>query len=164
MSSFIKFTLVCFIPIFSLLYLKRKQLRLEDDHYKIRYGTLYRNVKTTNPTALYTNFVFCLRRFMLTFATIFFGNWLFLQIIVFTYTTLFQLCFFIAVRPMTQPLLNRIEIINELFTLGSVYFLLYFTDWCDNPEVRNFAGLVYMMFLIVIVIINFLMIAYEMIS
>ena len=108
--------------------------------------------------------MFCIRRFALTFATVFFGKWLFLQVIVFTYTTLFQLCFFIAVKPMTQRLLNRIEIINELFTLGSVYFLLYFTDWCLNPVVRSFAGKLYMYFLIGIILINFLMIAFEMLS
>ena len=100
MSSFIKFSLVLFIPVFSVLYLKGRQHMLEQDHYKIRYGTLYRNVQTSNSAALYTNFVFCFRRFILTFATVFFGKWLFLQIIVYTYTTLFQACFFISVKPM----------------------------------------------------------------
>jgi len=65
---------------------------------------------------------------------------------------------------MNHPLLNNIEIVNELFTLASVYFLLFFTEWCSNQEVRSFAGKLYMQFLIAIIIINFLMIAFEMIS
>jgi len=65
---------------------------------------------------------------------------------------------------MDQLLLNRIEIINELFTLASLYFLLYFTDWCANPEIKSYAGELYMYFIIGIVALNFMMIVKEMIT
>jgi len=63
---------------------------------------------------------------------------------------------------MDQPLLNRIEIVNEVFTLASLYFILYFTDWCANPELKNQVGELYMYFIIGIVALNFLMIIKEM--
>jgi len=65
---------------------------------------------------------------------------------------------------MNQPLLNRIEIVNETFTLCSMYFLLFFTSWCTNPEIESLAGELYMYFLIGIAVLNFLMIAFEMLT
>jgi len=47
MSSLLKFALVCFIPVFSLIYLKQNQAVLDEEYYKIRYGTLYANIKIT---------------------------------------------------------------------------------------------------------------------
>jgi len=164
MSSLLKFILVCFIPVFSLNYLKKNKSVLDQDFYKIRYGTLYSNIRINQPGALNTNFVFCLRRFMLTFATVYFRQWLILQIMVYTYTTLFKVCFYISVRPMDQPYLNHIEIINEVFTLSSLYFIIYFTDWCANPELKSYVGELYMYFVIGIVALNFLLIVKEMTS
>ena len=63
---------------------------------------------------------------------------------------------------MTQAVLNKIEIINELFTMSSLYFLLYFTDWCANVQLRSYVGELYMYYVIGIICVNFLLIMKEM--
>ena len=86
-SSAIKLCLVIFVPIFSLYFLSKNLTNLQDLNYKMRYGTLYQNVNT-DKKSIKANFIFCLRRFLLAFATIYFSEVLILQIMVFTYTNL----------------------------------------------------------------------------
>lgn len=119
---------------------------------------------TSKSGALNFTPVFCLRRFVLAFATVFFSETLWLQLFVFTYSTLFAACFFIGIRPMNQKLLNRIEMFNETATLGSLYFILYFTEWCDNVELRSDVGQMYMYYVILIASANFFLIAGEIIG
>ena len=40
--------------------------------------------------------------------------------------------------------------------------MLYFTDWCFNPEIKDGAGMKYLYYIVLIVIVNFLMIIQEM--
>lgn len=72
-SSVIKLCLVIFVPVFSLYFLSKNLNNLEDANLKIRYGTLYQNVHT-DKKSIKANFIFCLRRFLLAFATIYFSE------------------------------------------------------------------------------------------
>ena len=108
------------------------------------------------------SFVFCAMRFMLAFSTIFIQDFLWLQLFVYLYSTLYVACFFIHVKQMNGKFYNNIEIFNEVATLISVYFLLCFSDWILDIELRNDIGDVYAKYLIGIALINFLLILHEM--
>ena len=57
---------------------------------------------------------------------------------------------------------NNIEIINELSTLGSFYFMLYFTDWCQDVELKNSVGKLFMYYMICVIALNFWLVLKEM--
>ena len=65
---------------------------------------------------------------------------------------------------MTQPILNKIEVLNEIFTIFSMYFLIYFTDWCGNIDLKSYVGELYMYFVMIIIALNFYLISSEMLG
>ena len=48
--------------------------------------------------------------------------------------------FFIIVKPLNQPFLNRMEIFNEISLLICSYFLFMFTDFIPDAQTRYLAG------------------------
>ena len=135
------------------------------DEIKTKFGTLYNNINFASEhgkMAVINNFVFCARRFVLAFTTIFISDFLWLQLFIYLYSTLIVTTFYIHVKPMNGRFYNNIEIMNETATLFSVYFLLCFSDWILDIEFRNEIGDVYSNYLIVLASFNFLLILNEM--
>ena len=90
-SSLVKFVLVVFVPIFAFKFLRTNFEQLNSGPFVQKYGTLYDNIVISPNHPLAINFVpnFALRRFVLAFSTVFFQDLLFLQLIMFIYTTLY---------------------------------------------------------------------------
>lgn len=72
-----------------------------------------------------------------------------------------MLIYTIKAKPMENPNLNLLEIINEVFTLCSFYIILFFTNWCYNVEVSYKVGELYMYFVISTVLVNILFVIKE---
>lgn len=68
-----------------------------------------------------------------------------------------------TVRPMMTRFHNRVELINECFTLTTVYLIIFFSDWCPNMQVRQLIGLIFLYFIGIIVGINFILICNDLI-
>jgi len=61
------------LPIFSYKYLKSNFEKMNEDQFTISFGTLYTNVKTSQFTAYTTTTLFCARRMLVAFGTIYLG-------------------------------------------------------------------------------------------
>lgn len=72
--------------------------------------------------------------------------------------------FFIKVKPLNQPFLNRIEIFNECCLLCSTYFLFLFTDFVPSPTTRYTLGWAFIGLQIANIGVNWLCLLYKVVS
>jgi hypothetical protein len=42
--------------------------------------------------------------------------------------------YIVGVKPFTDPVMNRMEILNELFILAATYHMIVFTDFVPNVD------------------------------
>ena len=96
------------------------------------------------------------------------------NILIYIYLSLFTIGYNINNRPMSSRIIQIIENTNELFIMLSGYALIYLSNWIydvkykatdltigDDPEYRYKFGFWYIGSLGIIVIINFVLIVYE---
>ena len=108
---------------------------------------------------MHTTF-FCLRRIVVAFATVYFSK-LVCQIYVNVFTSMFIIKFFVDEKPMEKRLQNKIELMNETFTLFSNYFMILFTDLIPSIEVRYMLGFRAIAIILIVVAINILLVFYD---
>ena len=108
---------------------------------------------------MHTTF-FCLRRIVVAFATVYFSK-LVGQIYVNVFASIFIIKFFVDEKPMEQRLQNKIEQLNESFTLFSNYFMILFTDLIPNIELRYNIGFKAIAIILIVVALNILLVFYD---
>jgi hypothetical protein len=70
--------------------------------------------------------------------------------------TLIQICYLLAYRPFENQLLQRLEIMNECFTLLLMYHAMALNlNWVDSDEARDFIGRSIICFIALSICINF---------
>ncbi len=62
--------------------------------------------------------------------------------------SIIYLIFLIHVKPMKDPSLNTLEIINELTLLICYYLCMAFSDFMDNIDIREKLGLLFIILVI----------------
>lgn len=109
---------------------------------------------------MFTTF-FCIRRFIVAMSTVFLVRQLISQIYLNTYTSLSLLFFYFQVRPMATRQQNKIELLNETFTMFSNYFLILFSDFILELEVRYDIGFKAVGLTIMIIACNIFLVFYD---
>ena len=74
-----------------------------------------------------------------------------------------QLCtisMYILYKPMLTKLMNYIEIINEILIIISIYFMMIFTNWIDDIELRYSLGFSLIHVILFVVCCNMVVIVY----
>jgi len=125
------------------------------------YGSLSQGLNLGKRGAIYFIPLFIARRLSFSLIAIFLSNGM-LQLSIFMGMTIAQLIFLVHVKPMESPLLNGIEIFNEVITLTNSYFMLLFTDTGVDQELEYRLGwyligltFICIVFNLVIIIIDF---------
>ena len=86
------------------------------------------------------NYFFTVRRILICVVAVWTIEFAYLQILVYTFTSLFQMMYYLWFRPFSyHPLLN-LEVLNELVILISSYFLFIFTEFVENSRIRFNSG------------------------
>jgi len=80
--------------------------------------------------------LFCIRRYIIGVMTIFMNSFVVLNIIVYIALQLGTISIYLHFKPMLTKLMNYTEIINEILIFISVYFMMIFTNWIQNIELR----------------------------
>jgi len=70
------------------------------------------------------------------------------------------LSIFLHFKPMLTKLMNYIEIMNEVLIFISVYFMMIFTNWIQNIELRYSLGYSLNNCLIIVVLMNITIIVF----
>jgi hypothetical protein len=63
-----------------------------------------------------------------------------LQVQLLIFHCILMLIYNILVQPFEEPMLNYLEIFNELCIIVASYHLIPFTDFLDDPEIRYEVG------------------------
>ena len=160
----VKLGLLISLPIFSYNYLKKNRENLAKDDFKKPFGTLYMGLKENRPSAYMLNSLFCARRLILAFTTIYFNTFLTTNIYITFFGSLAMIKFYFDYTPYESPLLNRFEKVNEIFTLFISYYLFIFTEFVPDVEVRYKMGFYYINLVSLVFAFNISLIAYDIIQ
>lgn len=108
LTTFVKLAILVGLPIFSFYHLKRNFIRILgfDENFAKAFGTLFQNVETSKTCVYQMNTIFCLRRLLVGFFTVFINKTLILNIYVNIYSSLWILKFYFKKRPMIKTRLN----------------------------------------------------------
>ena len=122
------------------------------------FSPLYENVNTRHRKAvLYISF-FCLRRFLLGVVIVFLDWFPVGQLAVYLASILMMLTYHSVAKPMDGFRLNKVETLNEILVLFTFYFFIFFTNWCPNVELAYFVSELLMIFVGLVLLINFLLV------
>ena len=115
---------------FILIYFIRKYHSIikERDPKLDPINSIFAYLSTSTPATLYYTAFFMLRRLLFAFSTIFMNSIPILQIYTLFGTSLANLLYLVYFKPFDTPLLNRVEIFNELSLYLMSYPCLMFTD------------------------------------
>jgi hypothetical protein len=127
-------------PPFTYFFLNKYKFKLEEEDFKGRFESLYLNVDTTIDKSILMISLFVFRRLVYSVNIVFLAGSTIAQLYLQFFCSLFMVIFFVTVKPLNQPFLNRMEIFNELCLLGCSYFLFTFTDFVPDTQTRYLLG------------------------
>jgi len=123
--------------------------------------TLFTNLDINSSMAYKFTTLFCIKRLLVAYMTIFANSYLFLHLFIYVYTSIFFISMFITSKPMYPSILNKIEIMNESFMLFTSYYIIIFSGFFTDIEARYNYGFGYNVLLGMIVMINIVFIFIE---
>ena len=98
----LKFFLLIVLPFFSFFFLRKNFHNLDDPDFRIKYQTLYLDLKTTQRSAyLHTTF-FSVRRFLIIYLTVYRNKQLISSIYVTVFGSLFMIKYLFDYDPPFQ--------------------------------------------------------------
>lgn len=149
LSAFISvLLLICclVIPIFTLIYIKPRYAKLEEEHIKSKFYSIYEMIDINdNPNAVLWCTLFCLRRAVFAFALIFTTNPC-LQLMAFCFPILAVITMLGLVSPLAEKIDNKIDMYDNITMLFLSYCLFLFTDFVPDAFIRYQVGF-FMIFL-----------------
>ena len=166
LTMILKIVMAILVPIFSFFYLRHKFLYLDCPKFSKKFSSLYTNldVYKANSVYIYTT-LFCVRRLLLSIVTVYMREDSITAIIVhYIYMQLLYMSFLVEKKPMHTKDLNRMELFNEGFIFFSIYVNMTFTLWVPDVEFRYSLADFYTNIFIVVITINGLFIAIEIVK
>ena len=128
----------------------------------IKYGTLYQNLYIEKHTVYKMTTIFCVKRILFASVTAYLMQYVVPSVYCYTFIPLFSIGYNLNNKPMNSKVLNAIENINEFFIMLNGYFLIMFTEWICDPQLRYDLGWIYIPLEIFVISLNLVLIFYEM--
>ena len=136
-TALLAITTILFLPFMAIFYIRRFR-QWGDETFEARYGAVFEGLRTDRKSSLGYPLLFVLRRILLALVAIVFLEYLFVQIIFLVVFQIAQLAYLLHVVPFEEPVLQRVEIFNEVMILFLSYALICFTGANagagDNPR------------------------------
>ena len=130
-----------FQPLGSKIFLESNFSKLSEVDKKQRCGSLYPNVNYYSHAALNYTPMFLVRRFLFAWSIIFLPEYsLFAQVLSIDLLCMTMLAYFIVTLPMENGMHNFIQIFNEVFLIIALLFLYTFTNYTNEPRVKDGYG------------------------
>lgn len=141
-SSFAIVTLVVVLvfPFFVWALLWSKYSILSQEKSINVFGSTYQELRTDSKPALLFNVIYMLRRLLIAVIATMFKDYSFLQVQVIVVHSVAVIIYTAWVRPFELPMMNTMEIFNELCILLASCHLFVFTAFVDSPEVQYKLG------------------------
>jgi hypothetical protein len=101
---------------------------------------------------------------ILAFTTVMFPTQVWLNVAVYIYTSLFGLGFLLTDKPMSEPVLNYIENVNEFIIYTTGFFMLIFSAWFPNRELQYEIGFLWYYYIIAFIGLNISLIIWSIVK
>ena len=155
-GNLIKLVIILGLPIYARRILKASfetKTLLNDEAYKKKFGTLYQNMRTNRDSIWQVTPIFCAKRILLAFCTVYIFVLPLTCSYVYGFASLFSIGYYLNNMPMERKLFNFMEILNEGLIYFTFIFTFIFTDWIDIEE-RYTMGYVFISVVVVVLLIN----------
>ena len=97
------------------------------------------------------------------YATVFFNEHVIISMYIYIYTSFLMLAFHINNHPLMGRFLHTMELVNEVFILQTSYYLLMFSEFIQDVEVKYAIGFFYTPNLMAITSINILLVCVDLV-
>jgi len=124
--------LVLGLPFFILIFYCKNFDRLKDEEFEDTWGAVYEAHEADMRASLWFNVIFMIRRILFAVVAIGYQDKLWLQMTVSMIVTLFSGVYLVEIKPFTEPLLDRLEVFNELTSLLLFCVSYTFSEMTDD--------------------------------
>jgi hypothetical protein len=137
-SAFAIVTLVVVLvfPIFVWALLWYKYSNLGQEKAINMFGSTYQELKRDSKPALLFNVIYMLRRLLIAVTATMLKDYSFFQVQAVVLHSVAVIIYTAWVRPFELPLMNTMEIFNEVCILLATCHLFVFTAFVEQPEVQ----------------------------
>lgn len=116
------------LPIWLIFFYVKHFSRFEDPTFDSQYGSVYEGLRKDSKWVLVFPVYFITRRIL--FMAVCFGLYRHVIMQLFAVICMCMVAAMIGLhlQPFEEPLMNKLEVMNECFTLLLIYFVFCFTD------------------------------------
>jgi len=123
------FTVVVLVsPLVILIAYNYHFLKLAEPEFEHRYGAAYEGLKHLERSVLIYPALFVARRILFGVLAVYCYHFVWLQLAVQIYCTIFSAWYLLEFRPFDDPLVQKLEVFNEVIALSMINLLFCFTD------------------------------------
>lgn len=144
-------------PFWMLYFLNHNQSRLDSDMtFKDSYGQLYSCLITDRLSCLAYNWYFLVRRLSLAASCVLLRSYPLFQLTIAYLQSVIAILYLVRVRPFETPLLNNLEIFNEIATYLNCCCALILTNVLpiDDPALQYRVGWVVILIVACNILVN----------
>jgi len=129
--------LILIVPVVLFVIISKNYRKLGEKTFLIKYNTLYDclDYDRKKNSLYYIIFLFA-KRFIIAFSIVILRSNLPVQLLLCLNMTLGVLLFYLWVKPFESTYINRIELVNELTFLVSLWFCILFNDFLDDTSIK----------------------------
>ena len=155
------------IPIFSYFFLTDYYDELEEKEFKTKYIALYKNVDTRRKSdhgkqiPYYYTTLYCLIRILLAYTTVYWSQYMIVNQLAYYAISMGAIGYYLVYKPLRGKVHNYVEIINSCFLLLGSYFMVIFSNWVPDIEIRYTFGTVFTYMTGFFIATNFIFICME---
>jgi hypothetical protein len=148
--------ILAFLPSFIFCYFLCKFKVWEEEDFEESVGSVLEGLRKDTRTAVFYPVFFMFRRTVFAVQAIYFGDQFSFQINLQIILTMVQICFLLNFKPFDNPLMQRLEVMNETFTLVLMYIVVTFNKlWVDSEHARDVMGYTLIGLIFTNIFINF---------
>jgi len=135
--------LVLASPLVILIAYNYHFLKLNVPEFEERYGAVYEGLKHCNRSVLLYPVIFVARRIIFGLVAVFFYDFVWLQLAIQIHLTIFAACYLVEFKPFSDPLVQKLEVFNEVVGLSMTNLLFCFTDLIHDEEMNYAVGYIF---------------------
>ena len=145
---------IVIMPFFILIFYCKNFHKLKDKEFKFTYGSVYEGLKVGNRSAIFYTTYFLTRRCIFTFVSLFLYMYPIIQLALIIVVTLGACCYVLHYKPFKENLINRLEAMNEVFTVFLMILMFFFTDVTESKNTQYMIGYMFVAGLVLCICVH----------
>lgn len=128
------YTATLAFPFFILIFYLQNYNNWKEKNFDNKYGAIFVGLRKDKKSSLLYPLIFSMRRILLTIVIILTANQLFLQLASQLFVITVQIWYLVTYKPFEEPLMQRLEIYNELTMISLIYCVITFSPLNTDVE------------------------------